>query len=107
MITRDDLIKFRSKLYYYTNDVPKELYSLEFFRKFAKATQIDKIKWHLKKFKHITNVEANNIYHIRHIPSVIRDLRERGVWIDSEPAKGRNFFDKPTNYVIYTLKEEN
>lgn len=106
MITRDDLIKFRSKLFYYTNDVPREFYSLDFYRKFCKLNQREKIKYHLQKYGHITNGEANMIYSIRHIPSVIRDLRKQGMDIESEPAKGRNIFDNPVNYVVYTLMKE-
>ena len=68
-----------------------------------KMSQEDRILLHLIQYGKISNKECNEIYGFRHLPSVIRYLRKRGIKITSEPRNGDNRFGGKVYWVDYTL----
>ena len=68
-----------------------------------KMSQEDRILLHLINNGEISNKECNEIYGFRHLPSVIRYLRKRGIKITSEPRNGDNRFGGKVYWVDYTL----
>ena len=66
-------------------------------------SQEDRILLHLIHNGKISNKECNEIYGFRHLPSVIRYLRKRGIKITSEPKNGENRFGQAAYWVDYTL----
>ena len=68
-----------------------------------RMSQEDRILLHLIHNGKISNKECNEIYGFRHLPSVIRYLRKRGVKITSEPKNGENRFGQAAYWVDYTL----
>ena len=66
-------------------------------------SQEDRILLHLIQYGKISNKECNEIYGFRHLPSVIRYLRKRGIKITSEPRNGDNRFGGKVYWVDYTL----
>jgi len=68
-----------------------------------KMSQEDRILLHLINNGKISNKECNEIYGFRHLPSVIRYLRKRGIKITSEPRNGDNRFGGKVYWVDYTL----
>ena len=68
-----------------------------------KMSQEDRILLHLINNGKISNAQCNEIYGFRHLPSVIRYLRKRGIKITSEPRNGDNRFGGKVYWVDYTL----
>ena len=68
-----------------------------------RMSQEDRILLHLIHNGKISNKECNEIYGFRHLPSVIRYLRKRGIKITSEPKNGENRFGQAAYWVDYTL----
>lgn len=66
---------FIQRLRVFYSSIPTS-FNVEFFDKFCKKSQREKVMWHLLEFGSITNRQCCDIYGIRHTPSVIRDLRE-------------------------------
>lgn len=70
----------------------------------CKLTQQEVILLHLIKNGYITNKECNELYGFRHLPSIIRDLKEQwGVQFNTILQKQLNRFQQKTNYVEYHL----
>lgn len=68
-----------------------------------RMSQEDRILLHLINNGKISNAECNEIYGFRHLPSVIRYLRKRGIKITSEQRNGDNRFGGRVYWVDYTL----
>ncbi len=68
-----------------------------------KMSQEDRILLHLINNGKISNAECNEIYGFRHLPSVIRYLRKRGIKIPSIQKHGDNRFGGRVYWVDYTL----
>jgi len=67
-------------------------------------TQEERIFAHLQIFGTITNAQAHEQYGIRHLPSVIRDIKKkRNVTISTEWAEGNNRFGEKCRWEIYKL----
>ena len=67
-------------------------------------TQEERIFAHLQIFGTITNAQAHTEYGIRHLPSVIRDIKKhRNVTISEEWAEGENRFSEKCRWKIYKL----
>ncbi len=73
----------------------------------TKMSQEDRILLHLINNGKISNKECNEIYGFRHLPSVIRYLRKKGIKITSEPKTGENRFGGNVYWVDYTLSPFN
>ncbi len=67
-------------------------------------TQEERVFTHLQIWGTITNAQAHEDYGIRHLPSVIRDIKKnREVVIDEEWAEGINRFNEKCRWKIYKL----
>ena len=66
--------------------------------------QQEVILLHLLKNGYITNKECNELYGYRHLPSIIRDLKEQwGARFNTIRQKQLNRFQQKTNHVEYHL----
>ena len=68
-----------------------------------KMSQEDRILLHLIQYGKISNKECNEIYGFRHLPSVIRYLRKRGIKINNDPQVGNSRFGGRVYWVDYVL----
>lgn len=98
----------RLRLYHYdTNNLN---ISFSWFLVFRKRTQAQKMWWHLKTFKKITSANAEDIYHFRHPPSIIRDIRKKLIsegsdyQINNVTKEGVDWWGNACKYDEYTLE---
>jgi hypothetical protein len=69
--------------------------------------------WHLKTFKKITSANAEDIYHFRHPPSIIRDIRKKLIsegfdyQINNVTKEGVDWWGNACKYDEYTLRSIN
>ena len=71
------------------------------------TTQAKRIYNHLIKEGTITNAQAHNLYGIRHLPAVIRDIKKiYNIMIFDWPAKGKNRFGEKVWWKVYSLNEK-
>ena len=68
-----------------------------------KITQCQKIIRHLKDFGSISSLEAMNEYGIMRLASRITDLKRQGYCFSVTMVKGKNRYEEPTHYAVYTL----
>lgn len=70
-------------------------------------SQHARILAHLKIYKTITNKQAHDIYGIRHLPAVIRDIKKHNpdLVITTRNDKGENRFKEKCWWKIYELQE--
>lgn len=71
----------------------------------TKLTQCDKVLRHLRDHGYITSLEAVYEYGILRLPARIGELRQKGIPIASMWTTGKNRYDEPVNYAVYTLME--
>ena len=71
------------------------------------VTQAERVYNHLQVFGSITNAQAHEMYGIRHLPSVIRDIKEKykAEFAPNERITGVNRFGEPTWWDKYILKQ--
>ena len=72
----------------------------------TKLTQCDKVLRHLRDHGYITSLEAINEYGILRLAARIGELREKGIPIASMWTTGKNRYEEPVNYSVYTLMED-
>lgn len=71
------------------------------------TSQSERIYNHLQIFGTITNAQAHNDYGIRHLPSVIRDIKKKyGVEISTKWESGKNRFNEKCRWEVYSLNEK-
>lgn len=71
----------------------------------CKLNQREVILLHLIENGSITNKECNELYGYRHLPAIIRDLKEEwGAEFETIQQKQLNRFKQKTEYVEYHLK---
>lgn len=97
------------------NQLPPELFSMvlpyfdvDVVDVSRKWSQIDIVEHHLLEKGQITNMEAHDLYGIRHLPSVIKDLKDRLMekrtyYIDFEDKTGVNRFGNKVKFRVYKL----
>lgn len=71
------------------------------------VSQAERIYNHLQVFGFITNAQANEMYGIRHLPSVIRDIKKK-YDVEFEPNErvtGCNRFGEKVWWEKYKLKQ--
>lgn len=69
-------------------------------------SQMERVYKHLLARGSITNSEAHNVYGIRHLPSVIRDIKKHyGVNIVDTWVKGINRFKEKCHWKAYSLEK--
>lgn len=67
-------------------------------------SQLERVYAHLEVFGTITNAQAHEMYGIRHLPSVIRDIKKRkNATITTEWTEGKNRFGEKCRWEIYKL----
>lgn len=70
------------------------------------TTQAERVYNHLLVFGFITNAQAHEMYGIRHLPSVIRDIKEKyEAEFDKEKVTGCNRFGEKVWWEKYILKK--
>lgn len=70
------------------------------------TSQSERIYAHLQVFGSITNAQAHDNYGIRHLPSVIRDIKKiYGIPIYFWWDKGKNRFNEECKWKVYCLNE--
>lgn len=70
------------------------------------TTQVGRVYNHLLIFGSITNAQAHEMYEIRHLPSVIRDIKEQyKVEFEKERLTGCNRFGEKVWWEKYILKQ--
>lgn len=71
------------------------------------TSQSERIYTHLQAFGTITNAQAHNDYGIRHLPSVIRDIKKLyNIPIYDWWEKGVNRFNEKCQWKVYSLYEQ-
>lgn len=69
------------------------------------TTQAERVYNHLLIFGYITNAQANEMYGIRHLPGVIRDIKEQyHAKFDKERMTGCNRFGEKVWWEKYILR---
>jgi hypothetical protein len=69
------------------------------------VSQAERVYNHLQVFGSITNAQAHEMYGIRHLPSVIRDIKEHySAEFDKERMTGCNRFGEKVWWEKYILK---
>ena len=69
-----------------------------------KLNQKEVVLLHLLYNGYITNAQSHEYYGYRHLPSIIRDLKENfGVTFDTIKQKGLNRFKQKTDFVEYHI----
>ena len=58
---------------------------------------------HMKTYGSINPIEAENLYGCRRLAARIKDLRNRGVDIESNMVNGRNRYGQACRYAVYRL----
>ena len=69
----------------------------------TEKSQISEIIKHLRKFKHITSLEATYKYGATRLSGIIFYLRKKGFGIETEMVHGKNRYGNTSNYGIYHL----
>ncbi len=70
-------------------------------------SQTKRVYQHLQTKGTITNAQAHNLYGIRHLPSVIRDIKkEFNVSIYDWTEHGKNRFGEKCWWKVYSLYEK-
>lgn len=70
------------------------------------VSQAERVYNHLQIFGSITNAQAHETYGIRHLPSVIRDIKEQyGAEFEKERMTGCNRFGDKVWWEKYILKQ--
>lgn len=69
----------------------------------AKENHCALILQHMKKYGAISHFEAEELYGCTRLAARIKDLRNRGVEIDTELVKGKNRNGENTRYAVYRL----
>ena len=72
-----------------------------------KQRHCDLILQHMKTFGSINPKEAENQYGCMRLAARIKDLRNRGVAINTEIVKGKDRNGGNTRYAVYRLREVN
>lgn len=67
-------------------------------------SQAKRILDHLKAKGTITNAQAHNLYGVRHLPSVIRDIKKTTPIYDWW-EEGRNRFNEKCHWKVYSINE--
>jgi hypothetical protein len=67
-------------------------------------TQCEKIHRHLQDYGYITPVEALREYGVMRLAARIKDLKKRGVAIQSRSATGKNRYGERVRYSVYSLE---
>lgn len=71
------------------------------------ATQARMVYKHLKEKGTITNAQANNLYGIRHLPAIIRDIKKHFcVEIFDWWQSGRNRYGENCRWKVYSLHKQ-
>lgn len=71
------------------------------------TSQSERIYTHLQIFGTITNKQAHDDYGIRHLPSVIRDIKKKyNVEIFTKWESGKNRFNENCRWEVYSLYEQ-
>ena len=68
--------------------------------------QISQIIAHLKRYGHITSIEAFTWYGATRLSSIIFKLRGRGWNIETVMTEGKNRFGGACRYAVYNLISE-
>lgn len=71
-----------------------------------KPTQCGRILEHLEEHGTITNREMILHYGIGQPTARIFELRQRGIAIVTTMTEGRNRFNEPCRYAVYTIKKD-
>ena len=58
---------------------------------------------HMKKYGSINHFQAEEEYGCTRLAARIKDLRNKGVAIQTEMVKGKNRYGKYTHYAVYRL----
>ena len=70
-------------------------------------TQTKRVYTHLKTKGTITNAQANNLYGIRHLPAIIRDVKKSfNVSIYTLWVNGKNRYGEKCRWKVYSLYEQ-
>lgn len=70
------------------------------------TTQVERVYNHLLVFGFITNAQANEMYGIRHLPGVIRDIKKKyNAEFENERVTGCNRFGEKVWWDKYKLKQ--
>lgn len=71
------------------------------------VSQAERVYNHLQVFGFITNAQAHEMYGIRHLPSVIRDIKKKYnvEFEENERVTGVNRFGEKVWWDIYRLKK--
>lgn len=70
-------------------------------------SQIERVYAHLQIRGSITNAEAHNLYGIRHLPSVIRDIKKKySVNITDEWRDGENRYSEKCRWKVYKIEQK-
>ena len=69
----------------------------------AKETHCRLVLQHMKEHGTIHHFEAEELYGCTRLAARIKDLRNRGVEIDTELVKGENRHGGATRYAVYRL----
>lgn len=110
MTLQDCYNGFIARLNQYKYDTSHINISFDWFLVFRKRTQAQKMWWHLKTFKKITSANAEDIYHFRHPPSIIRDIRKKLIsegsdyQINNVTKEGVDWWGNACKYDEYTLE---
>ena len=70
-----------------------------------KITQVERVLRHLKEVGSINPAQAITEYGIYRLAAVIFILREAGHSIDTDFAHGRNRYDEPVHWAVYSLQK--
>jgi hypothetical protein len=72
------------------------------------VSQAERVYNHLQIFGSITNAQAHEMYGIRHLPSVIRDIKEKfnAEFEPNERITGCNRFGEKVWWEKYILKKQ-
>ena len=73
----------------------------------AKETHCRLVLQHMKEHGTIHHFEAEELYGCTRLAARIKDLRNRGVAIDTELVPGKNRNGGSTRYAVYRLREVN
>ena len=69
----------------------------------AKENHCNCILQHMKKYGAISHFEAEEMYGCTRLAARIKDLRNKGVAIETEIVKGKNRHGETTRYAVYRL----
>ena len=71
------------------------------------VSQAERVYNHLQIFGFITNAQANDMYGFRHLPAIIRDIKEQfNAEFDEEWQTGCNRFGEEVRWKKYILKKK-